>query len=75
MTDAIAIDTSRYECATGRKPRGKGSWTFRLVSPLVTYSDHFFTAPPDTDYRKALAMARDLAKLRRSDHIVLVVTD
>jgi len=39
----ITIDTTTYERKTGKKPVGRAFWTFKIISPTVTFKDHIFT--------------------------------
>jgi hypothetical protein len=67
----IEIDTNRYESKTGKKPVGRGFWTFRIVSPTVTIKDHFYHSDQPLTYAKALERAMQIAGLRRCERIVL----
>ena len=71
----IEIDTNRYESKTGKKPVGRGFWTFRIVSPVVTVDDQVFTTAVPVTYDAACERAIDLAMIRGSNRVVLVPGD
>jgi hypothetical protein len=71
----ITIDTTTYECKTGKKPVGRAFWTFKIISPTVTFKDHIFTTEKPVTFQAACECARELATLRRSDQIVLLPGD
>jgi hypothetical protein len=74
MTDDIRIDTESYERKHG-KPLGRAFWTFKIISPSATYRDHVFTTKTPVTFHAVCQHARDLAVLRKSDHIVLLPGD
>jgi hypothetical protein len=71
----ITIDTTTYERKTGKKPVGRVFWTFKIISPTVTFKDHIFTTEKPVTFQAACERARELATLRRSDQIVLLPGD
>ncbi len=70
MTD-IPIDTKDYEHRFG-KPAGRAFWSFRIVSADPAIRDHVFTTHNPVNFPEACREARELAKMRRSEKIVLV---
>ena len=67
----MEVDTSRYEREHGQKPVGKRFWRFTLVSSLGTAKDHFFDLQESMPYQKALERALEVAKLRRSERVIV----
>lgn len=67
----VEVDTSRYEREHGRKPTGRRFWRFTIVSPSVTTKDHHYDPQEALTYAKALEMAENVAKLRRSTRIIV----
>lgn len=67
----IEIYTDRYEREHGRKPAGRRFWRFTLVSPTVTVKDHYLDIGQATTYEKALERALEVARLRRSERIIV----
>ncbi len=67
----IPIDTEDYERRFG-KPAGRAFWRFRIVSADPAIRDHVFTTHKPTNFQEACHEARELAKMRRSEKIVLV---
>jgi hypothetical protein len=47
----------------------------RVTSPIVTAKDHIFTTEKPVTYQVACEIAREKAKLRRSELIVLLPAD
>jgi hypothetical protein len=39
---------------TGKKPVGRAFWTFRIVSPTVTFKDHVFTTDKPVTFQAAM---------------------
>jgi hypothetical protein len=70
----INIDTASYERKNG-KPVGRAFWMFRIVSPSVTTKDYIFTVDKPMTFQAACDRAKEVASLRRSDQIVLLVDD
>jgi hypothetical protein len=70
MTD-IAIDTKDYEYRFGT-PAGRAFWSFRIVSADPAIRDHVFTTHKPVIFQEACREARELAKMRRSEKIILV---
>jgi hypothetical protein len=70
----ISIDTVAYEREYG-KPVGRAFWMFRIVSPSATTKDYIFTTDKPMTYQAACTRARELAKIRRSEQIVLLPGD
>ena len=70
MTE-IEIYTDRYEREHGRKPAGRRFWRFTLVSGTVTVKDHYLDIGKATTYEKALERALEVARLRRSERIIV----
>lgn len=66
----IPIDTSRYEAEHG-KPKGKRYWAFTIISPSITTKDKYYRVPEPMNYEKASEKVREVARLRRSELIVL----
>ena len=69
MTD-IPMDTTDYEHRFG-KPAGRAFWSFRIVSADPAIRDHVFTTE-SLIFQEACREARELAKMRRSENIILV---
>ena len=69
MTDT-PIDTKDYEQRFG-KPVGRGFWRFRMVSADPAIRDHAFTTHKPVNFQEACREARELAKMRRSEKIIL----
>jgi len=70
MTD-VPIDTDDYERRFG-KPGGRGFWSFRIVSADPAIRDHVFITHEPVVFQEACREARELAKMRRSEKIILV---
>lgn len=67
----IEIYTDRYEREHGRRPAGRRFWRFMLVSSSVTTKDHYLDIGQATTYEKALERALEVARLRRSERIIV----
>ncbi len=67
----IPIDTKDYEHRFG-KPAGRDFWSFRVVSADPAIRDHVFTTHKPVIFQEGCRQARELAKMRRSDKIILV---
>ena len=65
------IDTEDYE-RRYEKPAGRAFWSFRIVSADPAIRDHVFTTRKPVIFQEACREARELAKMRRSEKIVLV---
>ena len=74
MSSEIRIDIEAYERKHGN-PVGRAFWTFRIVSPSVTYKDRVFTTDKPLTFQAACDQVRQLAALRRSELIVLLPGD
>ena len=72
MTE-IPIDNDNYERRFG-KPAGRAFWSFRIVSSDPAIRDHVFTTHKPVIFQEACREARELAKMRRSEKIILVLT-
>jgi hypothetical protein len=70
MTD-IPIDTDDYEHRFG-KPVGRAFWSFRIVSADPAVRDHVFTTLKPVIFQEGCRQARELAKIRGSEKIILV---
>jgi hypothetical protein len=64
----IPIDPRDYEHRFG----GRAFWSFRIVSADPTIRDHVFIAHEPIIFPEACREARELAKMRRSEEIILV---
>lgn len=71
MSTEIPIDTKDYEHRFG-KPAGRAFWSFRIVSADPAIRDHVFTTHKPVTFQEACREARELAKMRRSEKIILV---
>ena len=71
MSTEIPIDTDDYEHRFG-KPAGRAFWSFRIVSADPAIRDHVFTTRKPVIFKEACHEARELAKIRRSEKIILV---
>jgi hypothetical protein len=69
MTD-IPIDTDDYEHRFG-KPAGRAFWSFRIVSADLI-RDHVFTTHKPVIFQEGCRQAREFAKMRGSEKIILV---
>ena len=67
----IEVYTARYEREHGHKPQGRRFWRFTLVSSSPTAEDHFLDLGENLTYPNALAMAQEVARLRRSERIIV----
>ena len=67
----IPIDTKDSARHFG-KPTGRAFWSFRIVSADPAIRDHVFTTQKPLNFQKACREARELAKMRRSEKIILV---
>lgn len=67
----IEIYTERYEREHGHKPAGRRFWRFLLVSGTVTTKDHYLDIGQAMPYQKALERALEVARLRRSERIIV----
>jgi len=67
----IEIYTARYEREHGHKPQGRRFWRFVLVSSSITTKDHFLELGEPMTYPNALAKAQEVARLRRSERIIV----
>lgn len=67
----IEVYTGRYEREHGQKPVGRRFWRFTLVSSSVTAKDHFLDIGQSMPYQKALERALEVAKLRRSERVIV----
>lgn len=72
MSSDIRLDIGRYFERHGRKPSGRGYWTFRIVSPIVTAKDHVLALQEETTFKAACDRALSVAALRRSTRVVLL---
>jgi hypothetical protein len=70
MTD-IPIDTKDWQHRFG-KPAGRAFWSFRIVSTDPAIRDHVFTTHKPVIFQEACREVRELAKMRRSEKIILV---
>ena len=70
MTD-IPIETDDYEARFG-KPVGRAFWSFQIVSADSAIRDHVFTTPKSVIFQEACRQARELAKMRGSNKIILM---
>jgi hypothetical protein len=66
----IEVYTARYEREHGHKPQGRRFWRFTLVSSSITAKDHFLDLSEQMTY-PALAKAQEVARLRRSERIIV----
>jgi len=66
MIHGIEIDTSYYKAKTGKMPRGRGMWTFMLVTDRITEKDHYHNPGKFMGFAAALGRAVELAKMRRA---------
>ena len=73
MSTEIPIDTDDYEHRFG-EPAGRAFWSFRIVSADPAIRDHIFTTRKPVIFKEACHEARELAKMRRSENIILVPT-
>ena len=71
MSSEASIDTEDYERRFG-KPVGRAFWRFRIVSADPAVRDHVFTTHQPVVFQEACREARELAKMRRSEKIILV---
>ena len=71
MSTEIPIDTEDYERRFG-KPVGRAFWSFRIVSADPAIRDHVFTTHKPVIFKEACREALELAKMRRSEKIILV---
>ncbi len=55
------------------KPSDRAFWSFRIVSADPAIRDHVFTTHKPANFQEACREARELAKMRRSEKIVLVL--
>jgi len=67
----IEVYTARYEREHGHRPEGRRFWRFTLVSSSVTTRDHFLDLGEQMTYSQALAMAQEVARLRKSERIIV----
>ncbi len=66
----VPIDTDEYEHRFG-KPAGRAFWSFRIVSADPAIRDHVFTTRKPVIFKEACGEARELARMRRSEKIIL----
>ena len=71
MSADVSIDTEEYEHRFG-KPAGRAFWSFRIVSADPAIRDHVFTTRKPVIFKEACREARELARMRRSEKIILV---
>jgi len=71
MSTEIPIDIEDYERRFG-KPAGRAFWKFRIVSTDSAIRDHIFATHKPVTFQEACGEARELARMRRSEKIVLV---
>jgi len=69
MTDT-PIDTDEYERRFGR-PAGRAFWSFQIVSADSAARDHVFITHRPVIFQEACRQARELAKMRGSEKIIL----
>lgn len=67
----IEVYTGRYEREHNQKPVGRRFWCFTIVSPTVTVKDHYLNIGQSMTYHKALERAMEVARLRKSDRIIV----
>jgi hypothetical protein len=67
----IEVCTDRYQREHGHKPQGRRYWRFTLVSSSITAKDHFLDLGQQMTYPNALARAQEVARLRRSERIIV----
>jgi hypothetical protein len=67
----MPIDTTDYESRFGRLA-GRTFWSFRIVSADPAIRDHVFTTRKPVIFQEACREARELAKMRQSEKIILV---
>jgi hypothetical protein len=67
----IPISTDTYEQQFG-KPAGRAFWSFRIISDSTAITDHVFTTRKRVTFPEACRRARELARLLRSERIVLM---
>lgn len=67
----IEVYTGRYEREHNQKPVGRRFWAFTLVSSTVTAKDHYLPMDKAMTYEKALERAMEVAKLRKSERIIV----
>ena len=67
----IEVYTARYEREHGHKPQGRRFWRFTLVSSSIAARDHFLDLSEPMTYPNALAKAQEVARLRRSERIIV----
>jgi hypothetical protein len=68
---AIEVYTARYEREHGHKPQGRRYWRFTLVSSSIAAKDHFLDLGEQMTYPDALAKAQEVARLRKSERIIV----
>jgi hypothetical protein len=73
MSTELPIDTDDYQHRFG-KPAGRAFWSFRIVSADPAIRDHIFTTRKPVIFKEACHEARELARMRRSEKIILVPT-
>jgi len=66
----IEVYTDRYEREHGHKPQGRRFWRFTLVSSITT-KDHCLDLGEQMTYPDALAKALEVARLRKSERIIV----
>src|SRR6476646_244655 len=66
----IEVYTARYEREHGHRPQGRRFWRFTLVSSITT-KDHFLDLSEQMTYPDALARALEVARLRKSERIIV----
>lgn len=67
----IEVYTARYEREHNQKPAGRRFWRFTLVSSTITAKDYYLDIGEATTYQKALKRAMEVARLRRSERIIV----
>lgn len=72
MADEIRIDIGRYYRQHGKRPRGRGYWSFQLVSALATAKDHIHAPQEEMPFGAACERALEVATLRRAKMIILL---
>ena len=70
MASEIPIDSQDYERRFG-KPSGRAFWSFRIISTAPAIRDHVFTTRKPVNFQEACRQAREFAKMRQSDKIIL----